>query len=69
MITRNISGVPAFIIGEDMVVGLDKEKILQLVDHTTIKCENCQANLRVPINHGVIKVTCPKCQNSFDLRP
>ncbi len=33
MIRRKARGVPAFLIGDDMVVGLDKTQILQLVNH------------------------------------
>ena len=62
---RNISGVPAFIIGEDEVVGLDKEKILKLVDHRVLQCEKCAKKIRVPINKGTIEVTCPKCGHVF----
>lgn len=29
LIKRNIRGVPTFLIGEDVVVGLDKAKILE----------------------------------------
>lgn len=64
---RNISGVPTFLIGEDVVVGLDKTKILELVDHRVIECGKCHTKLRVPINRGSLKVTCPKCKNVFDL--
>lgn len=31
MMNMNISGVPTFLIGEEVVIGLDKEKILELV--------------------------------------
>ena len=66
---RNISGVPSFLIGDDMVVGLDKAKILVIVDHRVIQCEKCQTKMRVPINKGPIKVTCPKCAHSFEVKP
>ena len=62
---RNVTGVPAFLIGEEMVVGIDQAKILQLVDSRLIECENCQAKLRVPTDKGTVKVTCPKCQHEF----
>lgn len=65
---RNISGVPAFLIGEDVVVGLDKEKILKLVDHRVIQCEKCSKKMRVPLKKGTIKVTCPKCAQVFDVK-
>ena len=63
---RNLSGVPSFIIGEEVVVGLDKAKLLQIIDHRVIECGQCHTKLRVPINRGPIKVTCPKCKNNFD---
>lgn len=65
---RKISGVPAFLIGEDEVVGLDKEKILKLVDHRVIQCEKCSKKMRVPINKGKLEVTCPKCAHVFTVR-
>jgi len=65
---RNISGVPAFLIGEDVVVGLDKEKLLRLVDHRVIQCEKCLKKMRVPIKKGTIEVTCPKCAHCFNVQ-
>jgi glutaredoxin 3 len=65
---RNISGVPAFLIGEDVVVGLDKEKLLRLVDHRVIQCEKCLKKMRVPIKKGTIEVTCPKCAHCFSVQ-
>ncbi|NTW70954.1 MAG: glutaredoxin family protein [Eubacteriaceae bacterium] len=69
MAKRSIRGVPAFIIGEDAVVGLDKEKILALVDHRLVECERCHTKLRVPSNQGTVKVTCLKCKNIFHWAP
>lgn len=65
---RNISGVPAFLVGEDVVVGLDKEKILKLVDHRVIQCEKCSKKMRVPTKKGTIEVTCPKCAHVFKVQ-
>jgi len=65
---RNISGVPAFLIGDDVVVGLDKEKLLKLVDHRVIQCEKCSKKMRVPIKKGTIEVTCPKCAHVFNVK-
>lgn len=62
---RNIQGVPTLFIGEDVVVGLDKEKILELVDHRVVECQNCHTKLRVPTNKGTINVRCPKCKTSI----
>lgn len=66
---RNIRGVPSFLIGEEVVVGLDQAKILALVDHRVIECEQCHTKLRVPIKRGSLQVTCPKCKNVFDWTP
>lgn len=65
---RNISGVPAFLIGEDVVVGLDKEQLLKLVDHRVIQCEKCSKKMRVPIKKSTIEVTCPKCTHRFNVQ-
>lgn len=59
---RKISGVPTFFIGDDVVIGLDKTKILQLVDHRLMECPNCHTKLRVPTNKGQISISCPKCK-------
>lgn len=64
---RNINGVPTFFIGDDVVVGLDKAKILELVDHRIVECPNCHAKLRVPTDKGAINVRCPKCKSSVAL--
>lgn len=69
MVRRKARGVPAFLIGDDMIVGLDKAKILQLVNHKVIECGQCHANLRVSTDKGAIKVTCPNCKNVFDWAP
>jgi glutaredoxin len=66
---RNISGVPAFLIGDDVVVGLDKAKILELVDHRLVACEECHTKLRVPTKKGTLQVTCPKCKHAFRWTP
>ncbi len=64
---RNISGVPTFFIGSDVVIGLDKERVLKLVDHRLVQCESCGQNLRVPTGKGNIQVTCPKCSHKFSV--
>lgn len=66
MARRNLRGVPSFIIGDEVVVGLDKEKLLRLVDHRLVSCPNCGSRLRLPTGKGKIKATCPKCNTSFE---
>ena len=62
---RGFRGVPAFIIGDDVVVGLDKNKIDSLVDYKVLDCPSCKTRLRIPKAKGKLKINCPKCSNSF----
>ena len=66
MMKRGIRGVPAFLIGDEMVEGLDRAKIETLMDYKVISCPSCSARLRVPKGKGKIKVNCPKCKTSFN---
>ena len=65
MTSRNITGVPVILIGNDAVVGLDKSKILDLVDHRLKKCSNCNTSIRVPTKAGKISARCPKCKTAL----
>jgi glutaredoxin 3 len=65
MTNRNITGVPAFLIGNEVVIGLDKAKILQAVDHRLVNCPNCNTAVRVPTNAGKIRARCPKCKTDL----
>ena len=67
MIKRNINGVPAFLIGDDLVVGLDTNRILQLVDHRVVECPNCHKKVRVPLNMKNFKIKCPNCKTVLDI--
>jgi len=67
MTRRKITGVPSFIIGNDVVVGLDKAKILQLVDHRLVRCPNCNTAVRIPTNAGKIRAKCPKCKTELNV--
>ena len=60
-------GVPAFLIGDDMVIGLDAQKVLSLVDRRVVSCDRCSQKLRVPTGKGRVNVTCPKCSNRFSV--
>ena len=62
---RGLRGVPAFVIGDQVVEGLDTNKIESLMDYSVINCPKCSARLRIPKNKGKISVTCPKCKESF----
>ena len=65
---RGLNGVPSFVIGNEVVQGLDKGRIETLLKRMVIKCESCSAKLRVPRGKGTIKVTCPKCQSSKTIK-
>ena len=65
MFKRKVTGVPAFLIGDDMVVGLDKAKILSLVDHRIAECPNCHTKMRVPTNKAGAKIKCPSCKTEI----
>jgi glutaredoxin 3 len=65
-IKHNLSGVPAFLIGDDVVVGLNKERILALVDHRTVTCPGCKANIRVPLTKDKKQMQCPKCKTIIE---
>lgn len=59
---RGLRGVPAFLIGDEVVEGLDTEKIVKLMESKVVECPKCEAKLRVPRGKGKINITCPKCE-------
>ncbi len=61
MARRHITGVPTFFIGDDVVVGLDRNKVLQLVDHRLVQCPSCHTSVRIPTHQGKISAKCPNC--------
>lgn len=61
---RGLSGVPSFVIGNEVVSGLDKGRIESLLRQMVVNCASCSAKLRVPRGKGRVKVTCPKCKSS-----
>jgi glutaredoxin len=67
LMKRGIRGVPTFIIGEDVVIGLDTEKIESLIDYSVVNCPNCPTRLRVPKGKGKLTVNCPKCKAEFKM--
>lgn len=66
-IRRGLQGVPAFLIGNDIVVGLDTNKIESLMDYVVVNCPNCNTRLRIPKGKGKINVTCKKCETKFPM--
>jgi glutaredoxin len=60
-----IMGVPAFIVGNESVVGLDLQRIEHLLDYTVETCPSCHHRSRVPKGKGKLRVTCSKCQSQY----
>ena len=65
---RGLTGVPSFLIGDSVVVGLDRQKIASLMDSNVFSCPNCEKKLRVPGGKGKIRVTCPQCKEQSTLK-
>ena len=66
-IKTGAQGVPVFLIGNDLAVGLNTAKIEELIDYTVVNCPGCKARLRIPKEKGKIKITCSKCKHIFKL--
>lgn len=69
MMRRKVNGVPFFTIGEDLIVGFDRARIMVLVDHRLVECPSCRTRMRVPTDKGTIRVTCPNCSQVFQTNP
>lgn len=65
---RGLSGVPSFVIGDEIVVGLDKARLEALLSRMVVRCDHCPAKLRVPRGKGKIRVTCPRCKNTKTIK-
>ncbi|GAB6109674.1 glutaredoxin family protein [Fusibacter bizertensis] len=61
-----LTGVPAFLIGEDLVVGFDQNRIEGLLDFTVEKCPNCAKKMMIPKGKGKLKITCKSCHHQFE---
>ncbi len=63
-------GVPTFVIGNDIVIGFNKEEILSKIDFFIDECYSCKKKMILPKKKGKIKATCPSCgeKTIFDTR-
>ena len=61
-------GVPTFKIGDEVIIGFNQDKIMNLIDYKVINCPNCSTRTRAPKNKGKIKVTCKKCDKEFIIK-
>ncbi|MGX8796821.1 glutaredoxin family protein [Fusibacter sp. JL298sf-3] len=64
---RKLMGVPAFVIGEETVVGFDPAKIEAVLDYTVEACPNCSRRVRLPKGKGKVRITCKHCQEAFEV--
>lgn len=60
-------GVPTFVIDNQVIVGFDHKRIMDLLDYRVEKCPSCGAKMRVPKDKGKIRITCHECQHKFIL--
>lgn len=65
LIELGARGVPTFVIGDEVIVGFNRERIMSLIDYQVVNCPNCQKRLRVPKNKGKLKITCKHCDHQF----
>lgn len=63
-----MQGVPAFLIGEDVIVGFDKERLLGYLDFKIFTCHHCKTKARVPKDKGLILLTCSKCHKKYKIK-
>ena len=63
----NLRGVPAFVIGGEVIEGFNEQRIKSLLDYFVVSCPSCKARMRVPKNKGQIKVSCKTCETQFEV--
>ena len=68
MVSRGIMAVPTFLVGDEVVVGLDIPRLEKLLGSRVLPCPGCSKKLRVPEGKGAIQVTCPRCSHRFETR-
>lgn len=61
-----LTGVPAFLIGEELMVGFNEARLLSLLDFTVEPCPKCDKHYKVPKGKGKIKITCKSCGEQFE---
>lgn len=68
MAKYKMSGVPSFYIDGEVIIGLDKSKLLKLIDFKIFKCEKCNTKMRVPKDKGTIIITCKGCETKYKIK-
>lgn len=65
--TLKLTGVPAFLVGEQLVVGFDANRIESLLDYFIKPCPSCGKRYKFPKNKGKLRVTCKSCETQFEV--
>ena len=60
-------GVPAFVIGEETIVGFNPEAIENAIDFKMTRCPKCDTPAKLPKEVGHVKVTCKSCDHTYDV--
>lgn len=61
-----LTGVPAFLVGEELLVGFNGDKLLSMLDFTVEPCPKCGVHYKIPKGKGKIRVTCKSCGTQFE---
>jgi len=65
--TLKLTGVPAFLVGDQLVVGFDPQRIEALLDYFVAPCPACNTRYKFPKNKGKLRVTCKACAHQYEL--
>ena len=65
--TLKLTGVPAFLVGDQLVVGFDPKRIESLLDYFVEPCPNCAKRYKFPKNKGKLRVTCKSCAHQYEM--
>lgn len=65
---HHMQGVPSFLVGDQVIVGFDKNRLLGLKDFKIFTCRKCGTKSRVPKDKGTILLTCQSCQTKYKIK-
>lgn len=65
MANMGAKGVPLIIVDKEVIMGFDQKRLEELLGKLIIECPKCRTKMRLPRNKGVLKVTCPSCNEIF----
>jgi len=61
-------GVPTFLIGDEVIIGFDKERLLKFAGTRVIECPECRNRLRIPTGKGTLLIKCNQCSTKFKVK-